>query len=144
VFQDPTANYQVQTDDMKSLFFLDADSGGATLGKWTLTRDQSRFENCTLHNYNVVPTDKGDWLVKGSYQSGISVLDFSDLSDVRQRVLADMAFNLGPTRLGVCAAERCINVYVDTSPNQSRRYCSERCSSRANVAAYRARQKAGA
>jgi len=34
--------------------------------------------------------------------------------------------------------------FVDTSPNQSRRYCSERCSSRANVAAYRARQKAGA
>jgi predicted RNA-binding Zn ribbon-like protein len=30
---------------------------------------------------------------------------------------------------------------VDTSPNQSRRYCSDRCSSRANVAAYRARQR---
>ena len=56
--------------------------------------------------------------------------------------LATLVCDLGPTRLGVCAAERCINVYVDTSPNQSRRYCSERCSSRANVAAYRARQKA--
>ena len=32
----------------------------------------------------------------------------------------------------------CTNVYVDTSPNHSRRYCSDRCSSRANVAAYRA------
>jgi predicted RNA-binding Zn ribbon-like protein len=32
-------------------------------------------------------------------------------------------------------------VFVDTSPNQSRRYCSDRCSSRANVAAYRARQR---
>ena len=88
VFQDPTANYQVQTDDMKSLFFLDADTG-ATRGKWTLTRDQTRFENCTLHNYNVVPTDKGDWLVMGSYQSGISVLDFSDLSRVREIGYAD-------------------------------------------------------
>ena len=56
--------------------------------------------------------------------------------------LATLVCDLGPTRLGVCAAERCNNVYVDTSPNQSRRYCSERCSSRANVAAYRARQKA--
>ena len=37
---------------------------------------------------------------------------------------------------------RCTNVYVDTSPNQSRRYCSDRCSSRANVAAYRARRRA--
>jgi predicted RNA-binding Zn ribbon-like protein len=58
--------------------------------------------------------------------------------------LANLVCDLGPTRLGVCAALPCINVYVDTSPNQSRRYCSERCSSRANVAAFRARQKAAA
>ena len=58
--------------------------------------------------------------------------------------LANLVCDLGPTRLGVCAASPCTNVYVDTSPNQSRRYCSERCSSRANVAAYRARQKAAA
>jgi predicted RNA-binding Zn ribbon-like protein len=58
--------------------------------------------------------------------------------------LANLVCDLGPTRLGVCADVRCDNVYVDTSPNSSRRYCSERCSSRANVAAYRARQKAAA
>jgi predicted RNA-binding Zn ribbon-like protein len=58
--------------------------------------------------------------------------------------LANLVCDLDPTRLGVCAATPCTNVYVDTSPNQSRRYCSERCSSRANVAAYRARQKAAA
>ena len=56
--------------------------------------------------------------------------------------LATLVCDLGPTRLGVCAAAPVHNVYVDTSPNQSRRYCSDRCSSRANVAAYRARQKA--
>lgn len=56
--------------------------------------------------------------------------------------LANLVCDLGPARLGVCSAERCEQVYVDTSPNQSRRYCSDRCSSRANVAAYRARQKA--
>ena len=56
--------------------------------------------------------------------------------------LANLVCDLGPTRLGLCAATPCTNVYVDTSPNQSRRYCSDRCSSRANVAAYRARQKA--
>ena len=55
--------------------------------------------------------------------------------------LATLVCDLEPTRLGVCKATPCTNVYVDTSPNQSRRYCSERCSSRANVAAYRARQK---
>lgn len=57
--------------------------------------------------------------------------------------LATLVCDLGPTRLGVCSATRCACVYVDTSPNQSRRYCSDRCSSRANVAAYRARQRAG-
>jgi hypothetical protein len=55
--------------------------------------------------------------------------------------LASVVCELGPTRLGVCSAAPCTNVYVDTSPNQSRRYCSDRCSSRANVAAYRARQR---
>ena len=56
--------------------------------------------------------------------------------------LATLICDLGPTRMGVCSASPCTNVYVDTSPNQSRRYCSDRCSSRANVAAYRARQRA--
>ncbi|GAA1442348.1 CGNR zinc finger domain-containing protein [Mycobacterium cookii] len=56
--------------------------------------------------------------------------------------LANLVCDLGATRLGTCSEARCDHVYVDTSPNQSRRYCSDRCSSRANVAAFRARQKA--
>ena len=56
--------------------------------------------------------------------------------------LSTLVCDLGATRLGVCDATPCTNVFVDTSPNQSRRYCSDRCSSRANVAAYRARQRA--
>ncbi|WP_110182980.1 CGNR zinc finger domain-containing protein [Nocardioides solisilvae] len=56
--------------------------------------------------------------------------------------LATLVCDLGPTRLGVCSAAPCRRVYVDTSPNASRRYCSERCSSRANVAAFRARRRA--
>jgi hypothetical protein len=56
--------------------------------------------------------------------------------------LANLVCDLGATRLGICSEPKCDNVFVDTSPNQSRRYCSDRCSSRANVAAFRARQKA--
>ena len=56
--------------------------------------------------------------------------------------LANLVCDLGATRLGICTEARCDHVFVDTSPNQSRRYCSDRCSSRANVAAFRARQKA--
>jgi len=58
--------------------------------------------------------------------------------------LSTLVCDLGATRLGVCDASPCTSVFVDTSPNQSRRYCSDRCSSRANVAAFRARQRAAA
>jgi hypothetical protein len=75
---------------MRSFFFYDVDSGAAT-GKWTLTRAQSNVENCTLHNYNVVPTKHDDILVQGSYQSGIGVLDFSNTANVREIAFADPA-----------------------------------------------------
>ena len=55
--------------------------------------------------------------------------------------LAQAVVQHGWQRLGVCAAETCGNVYVDTSRNASRRYCSNTCSSRSTVAAYRARQR---
>lgn len=48
---------------------------------------------------------------------------------------------LGIDRLGICRAAPCRKVYVDTSTNRSRRYCSDRCATRANVAAYRARKR---
>lgn len=57
--------------------------------------------------------------------------------------LSILVCDLGPNRLGVCASSTCSTAFVDTSPNHSRRYCSDRCSSRSNVAAYRARKKAG-
>ena len=48
----------------------------------------------------------------------------------------------GSARFGVCADERCGNVYLDTSSNCCRRFCSERCATRSHVAAHRARKKA--
>ncbi|UOY00181.1 CGNR zinc finger domain-containing protein [Blastococcus sp. PRF04-17] len=56
--------------------------------------------------------------------------------------IAQVVTQHGWQRLGVCAAEGCGNVYVDTSRNASRRYCSNTCASRSTVAAYRARRKA--
>ena len=44
-------------------------------------------------------------------------------------------------RLRVCGAEDCDDVLVDLSKNRSRVYCSATCSSRVNVAAFRARQR---
>ena len=56
--------------------------------------------------------------------------------------LSTLVCDLGADRLGVCSEPHCSNAFVDASPNRSRRYCSDRCSSRANVAAYRARRRA--
>lgn len=47
----------------------------------------------------------------------------------------------GRERLRVCAVESCREVFIDLSRNRSRRYCSDRCANRHNVAAYRARQR---
>jgi predicted RNA-binding Zn ribbon-like protein len=54
--------------------------------------------------------------------------------------LSQVVVQHGWQRLGVCSAEGCDNVYIDTSRNASRRYCSNTC--RSTVAAYRARRKA--
>jgi predicted RNA-binding Zn ribbon-like protein len=45
----------------------------------------------------------------------------------------------GSDRLGVCTAPRCDRVYVDTSRNGTRRYCSASCQNRVKTAAFRAR-----
>ena len=55
--------------------------------------------------------------------------------------LATIIVEDGRERLGVCSADNCADVYVDTSRNRSRRYCNHVCSSRVNVAAHRARNK---
>ncbi|WP_019545086.1 CGNR zinc finger domain-containing protein [Streptomyces sulphureus] len=55
--------------------------------------------------------------------------------------LAFLLTGVGADRLGICQAPPCRNAYVDTSTNRSRRYCSDRCATRANVAAYRARKR---
>ncbi|HEX2419284.1 MAG TPA: CGNR zinc finger domain-containing protein [Micromonosporaceae bacterium] len=50
----------------------------------------------------------------------------------------------GSARFGVCADDRCADVYLDTSSNCCRRFCSERCATRSHVAAHRARKRAEA
>lgn len=70
----------------------------------------------------------------------------SERADLMSRVRAVTAGGLaaalcygGGDRLGRCGAEGCSVVYVDTSRNGRRRYCSIRCANRMNVAAHRAR-----
>ena len=57
-------------------------------------------------------------------------------------IAAGLAMALGTSdagRLGVCEADRCDRVYLDTSRNGGRRFCSTRCQNRVKSAAHRAR-----
>jgi hypothetical protein len=82
----------------RSLYFFEPRTGDL-LGTFLHPRPQEATENCTWHNYNVVPTDKRYVLVAGNYQSGISVVDFTDPSSATEIAFADPA-PLTPTRLG--------------------------------------------
>ena len=49
-----------------------------------------------------------------------------------------------PGRVRECAAPHCAYVYLDTSRNRSRRWCSmEKCGARAKASAYYRRHRAG-
>lgn len=56
--------------------------------------------------------------------------------------LVDLVRSDGIGRLRRCAGSDCDDVLVDLSRNQSRKFCDGTCGTRANVAAYRARQAA--
>ena len=55
-------------------------------------------------------------------------------------VLALTVDGYGEDRFGRCQAHHCDAVYVDTTRNGSRRYCSTACTARAKTAAYRGRR----
>jgi hypothetical protein len=79
------------TDDpfKKSFFFYDTETG-AFLGTWTLPRPQGATENCSLHNYNLVPLRSGrDVLVSGNYQAGTWVVDLTDPANARTVAWSD-------------------------------------------------------
>jgi hypothetical protein len=79
----------------RTFFFLDARTGDS-LGQFTIPRLQTTTENCTTHNYNVVPTKRGYVMVSGNYQSGISVIDLSDPADAEEIAYADPAPLVNP------------------------------------------------
>jgi predicted RNA-binding Zn ribbon-like protein len=55
--------------------------------------------------------------------------------------LAVRLTELGLDRFGLCQAAPCQGVFIDTTPEGTRRYCSERCANRANLTAFRARKQ---
>jgi LVIVD repeat len=72
----------------KSVFFFDT-ATGRLLGTWVLPRPQSELENCTIHNYSVVPTRKRNVLTLGAYQAGTWVVDFTNPAAARTVAWSD-------------------------------------------------------
>ncbi len=80
----------------RTLFFFAARTG-EPVGSFVHPRPQTSTENCTWHNYNVVPSGKRYVLVSAGYQSGTSVLDFTDPANAREIAFADPAPLVHPT-----------------------------------------------
>jgi hypothetical protein len=79
----------------KTMFFFDGDNG-AKLGEWVLPRAQGADENCTIHNYNIVPLRSGRYVVvSGNYQAGTWATDFSNPAFPEAIALSDPV-SLGP------------------------------------------------
>ncbi|MCG5213988.1 CGNR zinc finger domain-containing protein [Streptosporangium sp. KLBMP 9127] len=83
--------------------------------------DRHDGEPWHLHFHGAGGGPARDWAA--SCATGLAIVLGSDLHD----------------RLGVCTAPGCDRVYVDTSRNGMRRFCSTACQNRVKSAAFRAR-----
>jgi hypothetical protein len=81
----------------RTAFFYDAKTGDK-VGQWAV-RSQTAQENCTIHNYNVVPIEGRHILVSGNYQAGTWVTDFTNPAEPFVRGFADPT-PLVPTQTG--------------------------------------------
>jgi predicted RNA-binding Zn ribbon-like protein len=75
-------------------------------------------------------------------------LHLTESGTVSDRYAAGAVFGLTATineiglgRLRVCAASACQDVFIDTTPGQSRRHCSDRCLGATSVTTLRARRR---
>jgi hypothetical protein len=93
----------------KSMFFYNANNG-AKLGQWVLPRGQdggpSDDENCTIHNYNVIPMRNDRYIVaSGHYQAGTWVVDFTNPASPETVAWSDPpGLGTGPFCGGTCQA----------------------------------------
>jgi hypothetical protein len=77
-------------------FFMHDVETGEQVGTFTIPRVQTTTENCTTHNYNFVPLRKRYVMVSGNYQSGISVVDWTDPANPEEIAYADPAPLVNP------------------------------------------------
>ena len=106
-------------------------------------------ETVALAELNALLADAGvtPWIARTP--AGREIFFAPSEAPLARRVTCDAGLGLAmmmvdhADRLKTCTAPGCTNVFVDESRNRSRRWCSERCSGRVNVAASRSRKRAG-
>lgn len=86
-----SANCEATDNPLERTFFFVEARTGISAGQFALPRTQTDTENCTTHYYNIVPTDKRYLMVSGNYQSGVSVVDFTDPANAVEIAYADPA-----------------------------------------------------
>lgn len=98
-------------------------------------RDRSDILNTRLEQLKVQPrlevADEGlrpIWLVPNV----ANIVLAAAVLTLREHVIRH------PERVGVCVADRCVDVYLDASPKGERRFCSVKCQVRTRVASHRA------
>ena len=98
--------------------------------------------NDVLAEFRALPQisnhDDEDWHMH-YYPAGAAPLD--RLAVTAAMALGGVLVTAGTQRLGHCHAPDCRDVYVDTSRNNRRRFCSDGCANLTHVAAFRARQR---
>jgi hypothetical protein len=77
--------------DVDSLDTMDATTVEEWRSSWKVPRVQERLTptqaqdpNCTMHNFNVLPTKHRDLLVSSAYAAGTTMVDFTDASDPQE------------------------------------------------------------
>lgn len=113
--------------------FAAADAAEATAVINAILADHGATPQITRH-------DDSDWHL---HYEAADAATIDRLAVVAAMGLATVVCASGTGRLGRCDASACDDVYVDTSRNNRRRFCSESCANRSHVAAHRARRRTG-
>jgi hypothetical protein len=87
--QDPDTLGALWFYDVDSLDSNDSSTVESELSHWKVPRIQGDLPNCTMHNFNTLPTTERDVLVSSAYAAGTTMIDFSDPSRPKELAHVD-------------------------------------------------------
>jgi hypothetical protein len=64
--------------ERRKLDNMDGSTAEAPLSHWKVPRVQGELPNCTMHNFNTVPTYRRNLLISSAYAAGTTVVDFTN------------------------------------------------------------------